>query len=317
MQLLSAFGKGYLLFLLFVSCRLYSTGPAIEVIISGASHAAGVENGISNPDTNGALQGLHDAGVVNAPHRLIYFGPQKITEVPKLMAHHSVYTNFLENDLFQFIKARRAENQENYIGVILPEFVWLRLVTSYNQDSFCKIKRHDFDPFINREESSLLGFLGDFKKALFGPIYYHLRHRPENISESSMAIKSSLKASIDLLDNMGEKLGAVFLVVGLPQQFKETGVLRGNCIHIYEPLVNIIPNDDQTLVRHYLTFWLLSSPGEMEKLPDIQNWINHPPCFQSGLVEEINELGESLILTVFSGFALQGIPHSNKFRLAL
>ncbi len=28
-------------------------------------------------------------------------------------------------------------------------------------------------------------------------------------------------------------------------------------------------------------------------------------------------LGESLILTVFSGFALQGIPHSNKFRLAL
>ncbi len=27
--------------------------------------------------------------------------------------------------------------------------------------------------------------------------------------------------------------------------------------------------------------------------------------------------GESLILTVFSGFALQGIPHSNKFRLAL
>ncbi len=30
-----------------------------------------------------------------------------------------------------------------------------------------------------------------------------------------------------------------------------------------------------------------------------------------------NEKGESLILTVFSGFALQGIPHSNKFRLAL
>ncbi len=28
-------------------------------------------------------------------------------------------------------------------------------------------------------------------------------------------------------------------------------------------------------------------------------------------------MGESLILTVFSGFALQGIPHSNKFRLAL
>ncbi len=33
-------------------------------------------------------------------------------------------------------------------------------------------------------------------------------------------------------------------------------------------------------------------------------------------VESIG-LGESLILTVFSGFALQGIPHSNKFRLAL
>ncbi len=31
----------------------------------------------------------------------------------------------------------------------------------------------------------------------------------------------------------------------------------------------------------------------------------------------MNLLGESLILTVFSGFALQGIPHSNKFRLAL
>ncbi len=32
---------------------------------------------------------------------------------------------------------------------------------------------------------------------------------------------------------------------------------------------------------------------------------------------EVFVKGESLILTVFSGFALQGIPHSNKFRLAL
>ncbi len=44
------------------------------------------------------------------------------------------------------------------------------------------------------------------------------------------------------------------------------------------------------------------------------------PCQQSVPIEiedQIIPMGESLILTVFSGFALQGIPHSNKFRLAL
>ncbi|WP_066015421.1 hypothetical protein [Endozoicomonas atrinae] len=287
------FKKRLPIFLLLLPLSLNADHPVIEIIISGASHAAGVENGISNPALKGALQGVNDAGVINCPHQLTYFGPHKITEVPKLMAHHSVYTHFLERDLFQYIQARKAVNQNGAIGVILPEFVWLRFVASYNQDTFSNIKNNDFDPVIDRDESSLLKFIGDFKRALFGQIYYHLQHRPGDISENSVAIKSSLESSIDQLEAMGKKLGVVFLVVGLPQQFKEIGALRENCVHIYEPLVNIIPNDSQTFVRHYLTFLLLYSPGEMEKLPRIQYWINHPPCFRDGFVEEINKFVQS------------------------
>ncbi len=68
------------------------------------------------------------------------------------------------------------------------------------------------------------------------------------------------------------------------------------------------------------TVTLLPLPEQL-RLPDIaictkNHWITTDAYFNNLTFEGI-EKGESLILTVFSGFALQGIPHSNKFRLAL
>lgn len=275
--------------LLILPFFLHSEESVIEIIISGASHAAGVENGISNPAAKGALQGLVDFGVVNYPHTLTYFGPKKITEVPKLMAHHAVYTKFLRNDLRQFIRGRQSINQKGYIGVILPEFVWLRFVTSYNKDTLNKIKNNDFNPVINRESLTLFEYVAAFKSAIFGQIYYHLRHRPANISEYSNHIKDVLRSSIDLLETMGEELGVLFLVAGMPQQLRETGALKDNRVHIYEPIAEIIPNDNQGVLRHYLTYLLLYSPGQMDTLPKIKYWIDNPPQFHEGMVEEIND----------------------------
>ncbi len=48
-----------------------------------------------------------------------------------------------------------------------------------------------------------------------------------------------------------------------------------------------------------------------------QQYQNSAYSIASDIMSSVIGMGESLILTVFSGFALQGIPHSNKFRLAL
>ncbi|MFK0571289.1 hypothetical protein, partial [Endozoicomonas sp.] len=265
--------------LLLFPLYLHSEEPAIEIIISGASHAGGLENGLSNPDTKGALQGLADFGVVNYPHTLAYFGPQKVTEVPKLMAHHSVYTEFLENDLRAFIKARQSVNPKGCIGVILPEFVWLRFVTSYNQDAFNNIKNNNFDPVINREPITLIEYVTALKGAIFGQIYYHLRHRPTNISEYSHQIKELLRNSVDLLETMGEELGVFFMPVGLPQQLREIGALKDNSVHLYEPIAEIISNENQGFLSHYLTALLLYASGQMDTLKKIKYWIDNPPQF--------------------------------------
>ncbi|KEI73074.1 hypothetical protein [Endozoicomonas elysicola] len=289
MQFLVSVKKLFPVLLLILPFFLHSEEPEIEIIISGASHAAGVENGISNPASKGALQGLADFGVVNSPHSLTYFGPQKITEVPKLMAHHAVYTEFLRTDLQLFIRARQSINPKVYIGVILPEFVWLRFVTSYNPDTLNKIKNNDFNPVINREPLTLFEYVATFKNAIFGQIYYHLRHRPDNISECQSNVKDSLRHSIDLLERIGEGLGVIFLVAGMPQQLRETGALKDNRVHIYEPIAKIIPNDDQSFLRHYLTWIFLYTPDQMDKLPQIRAWIHNPPQFHEGMVEEVND----------------------------
>nr|MDT0250424.1 hypothetical protein [Endozoicomonas sp.] len=56
------------------------------------------------------------------------------------------------------------------------------------------------------------------------------------------------------------------------------------------PIAEIISNENQGFLSHYLTALLLYASGQMDTLKKIKYWIDNPPQFHEGMVEEMNDV---------------------------